>query len=427
MNRIDCFFENSKIFIPVEDKENVDPNFPSQSFHSMELMTSAMNTDRLTKKIDGLRDEHEVFTASVEQKKVQRDLSQSCLTEFKTLSSPLTEEVIDYFTYQEAAEWFSLSRKKNGGIKFALPSSLRKIERLIYIFRNKEKKCDLIGKTGGSLNKRCSGYASLVNKEGTERKVREKGRKAFLTDIKQNPEHFEVGILHVLQPEEDLNLFESLFIECKGKVYKLYNDRSGGGGGLSHAEESSSVYAIPKPETGLFTPEKYYRFGRDDRGSIRPQFSPNFKPKLERLRDHLEETQEYTYAIKDLDTGKRYIGITGNPEKRAKEHGYAAEYCDSDHAKYDPDRISGCLHPAMAEDPNRFGIGILPVRSLGSINSEELENYVLLTGIGKVERYAIEIKQSLVSQNGFNCNRGGGGPISSLAQRRAIRRLDFSK
>ena len=218
-----------------------------------------------------------------------------------------------------------------------------------------------------------------------------------------------------MNSEEDLDLFEILFIKHKSSICKLYNDNRGGGGGWSHSDEAPTTYAIPNSETAPFTPEKYYLFQKDDEGRIRPQFTPGFKRKLKELREGLEDTQEMAYVIKKMDTEERYIGISVDPYRRSNEHGCLAEYHDSEHEKYDPARKGGLIHPALAEDPERFGVGLLPVQSKENIEPNEQQNYILLDGIAKVEKFAIKAKHSHFSENGYNGNRGGGGPISRRA------------
>ena len=339
---------------------------------------------------------------------------------------------IQFFTDQEPANWYPVQRNKKGRIQVDLPASLRKKKGLIYVWRKKKqqggKERLLIGKTGGSLNTRVASYVSKFNEVGSENRVKKKGSKAFLIDMKKHPEHFEIGILHVLQPDEDLDLFESLFIKHKGTLYDLYNENGGGGGGSSHLEEATVTYAIPKPMSAAFTPEKYYPFEKDEHGCIRPQFTPTFKRKVEELREEMDEQQEYVYAIKkrkeESAPGKYYIGVTGNP-LRPKQHAYAAEYCDPQHEKYDPSHTSGYLHEAMAANPDQFEFGLFPVRSVDKIDQDQLDNHVLLKGINKVENDMIKLKQAHISQNGFNGNYGGGEPIAKRATRLAKKRLEF--
>lgn len=334
------------------------------------------------------------------------------------------EEEAAFFRNQWPGEWYPLQKNRKGLIKIVLPKALQQVERLIYIFRNKKKKCFLIGKTGGCLSKRIAKYLTQFNEEGRERRVKKEKSKAFLMDVKKHPNHFAVGILHVLKSEEDLDLFETLSIKHKGKIYKLYNDNKGGGGGSPHSDEALTTYAISKEEAA-FSPVKYYPFQRDDQRCIRPLLSPGFKRKIKELKEGLEETQELAYVIKKKDTEERYVGVSIDPSKRSKQHGYAAEYYDPEHKKYDPTVKSGLLHPAMAKSPEKFSIGLLPIRSKGNIDPSELSNYVLLEGIAKVERYAIESKQSHFSANGFNGNYGGGGPIARQATKFVPKRLNF--
>lgn len=341
------------------------------------------------------------------------------------IGESLTAEEIQFFTYHEPVEWFPLSFDNKGRIKFDIPSDKANVKKLIYIFKNKEKERFLIGKTGTSFKGRMSKYATWFNKTGNDSHIKKEGRKAFLNDIRQNPSHLEVGILYALQPDEDLDLFETLFIDCKRKVYDLYNDHRGGGGGLAHAEEVPTIYAIPKPDTAVFTPEKYYPYKRDANGNIRPEWTPGVKDRIQRLKDKMEDTQEFTYAVKRMDTQERYIGITGDFQRRSKEHGYAAEYCDPDHEKYDPERVSGPLYSEMAENPELFGAGLLPVQSAKSVEEENLKDYVLISTIGKVEKYSIKVKRSHVSQEGYNRSTGGEGPLSTSVKKLVAKKIKF--
>jgi hypothetical protein len=341
-------------------------------------------------------------------------------------SFQLTEDQIHFFTHQQPKKWYPLFRNEKGKIKFSLPSQLGKFKRLIYIFRNKEKLSYLIGKTGTSLNVRSSGYAKDFNEIGSENRAKKEGKKGFLTDVKQNPEHFEVGILHVLNDDDDLNLFETLFIDYKRKIDNLYNDHRGGGGGLAHSEETPTTYAIPKPETGSFTPKKYYPFVINAHGRIRAQFTPGYKKKLRKLRKKMELTQEFAYVIKNRNTGERYIGVSGSPRRRSREHGSAAECCDPKNERFDPSRLGGRLHPAMAANPELFEIGVYPTKSIHVIDQENQENYLTFPTIAKVEQFVIKEKKTLVSQGGLNCNRGGGGSLSNSAKRPAARQLIFT-
>jgi hypothetical protein len=340
----------------------------------------------------------------------------------------LAEEAIqlEFFSSFKPTRWFSLRRDVNGEIKIPLPPSLRKIKRLIYIFRNRKKNCFLIGKTGGSLNSRMSGYVTIFNEEGSENRVKKKGRKSFLMDVKSHPEHFDVGILYVLQPDDDLDFFEIQFIKYKKRHDQLYNDNGGGGGGSAHAEEKYSIYALPKPEIMQLTPQKYYPY-TEGRGQVRLQWTPGLKERIKSLRAGLEEEQELAYVIKNMETEERYIGVSGDPFRRAREHGYLTEYYIEESDKFDPTRKTGFLHRAMAEEPEKFAFGVLPIQSVEQIDSNQRENYFLLEGISKVEQFVIQYKQTLISQNGFNGNRGGGGPIAKRATQSSVKKtLDFS-
>jgi hypothetical protein len=330
----------------------------------------------------------------------------------------LNPEQVDFFTHTQPSEWFPLSCNEEGRIKISLPHPINKTKRLIYVFRNREKNCLLIGKTGGTFASRCSQYESFINNQESEKIVAKKGRSSFLRDIKDHSEHFDVGILYELKPGDDINFFETLFIDFKKEVCSLYNDHRGGGGGLSHDEEIPTDYAIPA-ETKLFTPEKYYPYSKEE-GKIRPQFTPGFIKRMESLSQEMGETQAFAYVVKHQKTSERYIGVTNDPKRRATEHAYKAEYFDPEHDKFDPERQTGLLHKAMGENPDQFAFGVFPLRSMEKIPEGERVNFVELATIDKVEKYIIELKESHHTAHGFNANFGGGGPISN-----SVKKLTF--
>ena len=332
----------------------------------------------------------------------------------------LEAEQIELFTHRKPNQWFPLYRDEKKQIRFSIPSKLSTFRRLIYVFRNKENQRFLIGKTGGNLKERCRHYATEFNKPGSELRVTKLGRKAFLTDVKEHLEEFEVGILYLLHPKDNLNDCETRFIDYKRTVWRLYNDHRGGGGGLSHTEEKPAIYAVPMAETAPYTPEKYYPYKKDQKGRIRPALTPNFKRKIQQ-----EDREGFAYVIKKLTTEERYIGVSGDPIRRSKEHGYGAEYCDIRSEKHDPSRTSGRLHAAMGRSPEKFAIGLLPVQPENGVNKDDHDRYIYLEGIAKVERYSITLKDSI--KNGFNCNNGGGGPIPDPSKKRkpVFRKLDF--
>lgn len=343
----------------------------------------------------------------------------------KTSLDEQDEEAL--FFLQEPKEWYQLRRNKRAVIQAVLPSSVKKVKNLIYIFRNREKKRYLIGKTGGLLSKRIAGYIAKFNAPESEKKVKAAMSKAFLIDVKQHPEHFDIGILYVLKPGEDLDFFETRFVKYKRTLHELYNVREGGGGGMVHSEEAPTTYAIIKPKVSPFTPQKYYPFRKDKRGCIRPQFSPGFHKKVKELRADSKDLQGFLYVIKNLEEEMSYFGVTTleDPSIRLKQHAYQAEYCDPQHEKYDPSRKSGHLHPAMAANPQQFGCALMPVESPENINPNDIDRYVLLQGIDEVEKHAIKLKKSLVTQHGYNGNGGGGGPIARRVTKLAKRTTRF--
>lgn len=427
--KVDSFFEASQLKLAKSDIEDYllyQSLAPDMDY--LEDKVHATASIVLKEKVNAPRVLHSLSPLKVEKVKkrilsIDNNYVVKRRATVKLLKSPhkisIEKQVDAFFLRQVPKEWCSLRRVKNGRIKISIPVYLRKVKNLIYIFKNKKTNTCLIGKTGMTFSKRISGYITEFNREGSENKVKRIMTKAFLVDVKTNPENFAVGILYKLKPKEDLDLCESLFIKHKKTLCHLYNENQGGGGGMCHSEEADGNYAIMHPKLTPFTPAKYYPIVRDSKGCIRPQLTPGFYAKVEEIREGLDESQEFLYVIKNLTNEMRYIGVTGvkNPLTRIMQHCYQAEYFDSTHKKYDPAYTGGALHPALAANPHEFGCGLMPIRSIAQISPKKRKNYLTLEKIAKVEKYAIATKQSLVTQNGYNCNGGGGGPIAKSASK----------
>ncbi|WP_042281136.1 hypothetical protein [Candidatus Protochlamydia sp. R18] len=317
----------------------------------------------------------------------------------------------DFFEQQKPKEWFPIKIDGNNKISFSINANAKKIKQLIYIFRNHTTdEIALIGKTGTSFAARMNHYKTKFNKSV---KPSNQSKKKFITAVQNNPTHFEVAILYVLKEGENLDTFETGFIKSKKP---LYNQRNGGGGGLTHSEEESAIYAIPKNPLFL-TPKKRFRFRVIDT-SIRPEIDQETYKKMLSIAD---KVQGILYSIKEIGTEKRYIGYTtgNNPHTRIRQHGYQAQTFFPFSDQYDPEEKDGALHPAMGQNPEGFSFGFLPIlHDLSEMKLDELDEYAIVSTIGEAEKTAIKILKTLVSQGGFNCNGGGGGPISGGIARR---------
>lgn len=313
-----------------------------------------------------------------------------------------------FFKKREPSKWFNLKLNEKGYICVDysfLTEEVNKIEKIIYIFWNRKSDVFLIGKTSGSLKKRISGYLYEFNHHRIVEKTNRTGRHVFLDDVKRSPTDFSVGILYALAPDEDLDIYEELFIREKRELYRLYNTVKGGGGGSSHDEETPIRYTIP--EGVNITPTKYYPYAKDEEGRIRVQLTPSIK---KRKREACEDPDSFVYAIKNFVTDERYIGVSGHPSFRAVQHAREAEYGDPDNIRYNPSRCSGLVHSAIAENPEHFGFGIFPLRKRFS-NRLTKRKVKSVFGIGELETHMIQEKKAHRTEHGYNCNFGGGGPI----------------
>lgn len=330
------------------------------------------------------------------------------------------DEEAAYFEYQMPEEWYNLSRK-SGKFKAHFPDHLiNEKKRIIYIFKNTVNDKILIGKTASGLKHRFSTYqaefSKYLNTIKTKKK-KETGRQKFLRDMTSKPGKFVLGILHHLKETEDLDDFEKNFIKYKSRKWKLYNDNAGGGGGSSHQEEIQHIYAVNQSQP--ITPQKYYPYAKDDEGNIRVQLTPSIKDKMRILRE--KNVQIVIYAIKNLQTDQRYIGVTNDFRRRAREHGYSSEIQDPTHHKYEESKKGSLVHKAIAANPENFAIGFFEMDLKDNLDANHFKNFKFFTGSAQLEKEMIKIKESHESVNGLNSNKGGGGPISKNIKRK----IDF--
>lgn len=305
----------------------------------------------------------------------------------------------EFFTHQQPTVWCNLSCDEGGRIHLNLPSEIAKEAKVIYVFENKITGKSLIGKTGGKICNRVSSYLS---------RLASSSKTKFLEDVRKAPDTFRFGILYSLTSGEDIDEYEKKFIEYKSKVIHLYNQRNGGGGGSARTEEVECEYYIPDPKT--ITPEKRYPFRVSPKGRIKPFYSPRAHKKMRAIKK--ASSQGFVYSIRQQSTGKRYIGASGTPLKRGREHGYAAEFfCQENEKKFDESKKSGALHPQMGRSPQDFSIGVLPIAyEKSQLKGRRYKVLETVHSLGEAEKLVIGARRTLFPL-GFNLNKGGGGPI----------------
>lgn len=358
----------------------------------------------------------------------------------------------NYFKNKEPNRFFRffVSFKRKICIDYSKSGTINKIEGLIYLIKNEFTGKVYVGKTSGTLKQRMGNYLAAINRAARMRAAVKKSsssalknmaqtsRSSFIREIATHPTRFSVGILHILKPGENIDVIEDLFIRAKRESSPLYNSVGGGGGGLSHRKEIPLQFFLPNK----ITPKKYYPFTSDAGGHIRPELTPSVKkclfsrtdaspPRTLNFDEHDEpEAQPHEdarkrerdsdttrvpidpppisiptlYVIKDTETEQRYVGVTNDPRRRAFEHGRAAAL-----ASLSPNTAAvSKLHSAMAKTPERFQFGVFPMERAYE-DFAPMSSGEIIDGSAALEKALIALKLSY--DEGFNGNRGGGGPI----------------
>ncbi len=260
-----------------------------------------------------------------------------------------------------------------------LTPSVKKLERVIYMFRNKTTGEVLIGKTETEVTKRVSGYVSAFNNPKSA-----KGKLPLPNDVRKNPDNFEFGVLGQVPDDLDIDKLESHYIELKKEIGGCYNQRKGGGGG--HARKALKTKASIK-KTKKVTQEIFTNF-------ISPQKNPVVKSKKGPqvlLSPESKKTAKVIYVFKNNVTGQRYIGKTMRElRKRISEHMHFARHTDKENSQKE-------LYKDLRKNPADFSVGIL---YKAPKKSKDID-------LDTIEKAFITHYDSV--NTGYNQNGGGGG------------------
>lgn len=294
-----------------------------------------------------------------------------------------------FMSHQKEFEYYD-SVVKEGKITFSIPCGEKK--RLIYGLFNSLKGCWLVGQTH-DLKRRFQNYSSSFNNKQSTPK--QPGKIALFQDIKKNPKDFKVVILHKLADDEQLFEEEKKWIERVRKVCAIYNDNEGGGGGLSHSEQSNQVsWAISRDAP--LTPTKRYPVTFDENGVPKILFSPGIQRQIDAsgLPSHV-----YTYKNISPETnhsGQHYVGASNEPQRRAREHLWGRR-----------SKVSR----AIRNSRGRWSFGVIPFVNGNKLTKRQRQNHHIFKTQAAAERFMIARKRAF--KNGFNQTRGGEGPIGA--------------
>lgn len=400
MNSINsnCFSINNNNYQPFSDSNNNNIVVNGDD-SNLSPLNSSDNEQRKKRKISP----HDENDNQAEVNQVAEDQLDNDQEE----ASDMEIECIDilgkikFFARTQPQEWYPFQIDSSAKIKIQLPNFEKK--KIIYSIHNRNKNLSYIGKTN-NLYHRVYYYISLLNNTNSIEDLKTH-KLPFYEDMKQNPTHFQLGVLCKLQDDEDINEYERNFIRYRTN---LYNKRNGGGGGLAHSEESTMTFAIPNNDG---TPKRYYPYNEE----LKPQLSPGYK-KL------IKETKTPIYYYKVKSESYYYIGMTGHPEWRPGQHGYRAslEKIKSSVSAHKRNE----LHYAMSQDPTAYGFGLLPVVDARTISPKSLCNYKIVKGAAETESALIEMGKEQSSQVCLNVRTGGGGPSPTSARRKLTFRTE---
>jgi group I intron endonuclease len=267
---------------------------------------------------------------------------------------------------------------KGGKVKIMLTPNVKKLERVIYMFRNKINGKVLIGKTESTIAKRTSAYVSSFNNPNTQ-----KGKLALPKDVRKNPNNFEFGCLCNAPDDVDLDALETRYIDMKKELQSCYNVRRGGGGG--HARNKRTKATVAKTKKVLAEIQNTF---------TSPEKKPVVKTKkgpTVLLTPKTKKSANVIYVFKNNVTEQRYVGKTIRElRKRVSEHMHYARHTDKEESKKE-------LYKDLRKNPANFSVGIL---YKAPKDSKDID-------LDEIEKSFISHYDSV--KTGYNKNSGGGG------------------
>jgi len=320
------------------------------------------------------------------------------------------------FSKLEPSAWFPITKNERGNFSISIPNEFSKKSNLIYVFKDSKENKLLIGKTGTELNKRINVYLSTFNQYNAGNHSEES---EFVKAVTERCHDFALGILYHVNSHEDINQCEDNLIRVKSKTHALYNQRSGGGGGIPRSEETPSPFSFISSPSDPVSPPQYKKIKIDKNGNIRPLFEKNcLKTSLFKENEQGDSTSSktYFYQFKHIKSGQKYIGVTQrSAETRILEHCYQAEQFSKKSRKYSPSNKGTLFHEALGKNPEQFQVGILPISQADpdewSPKSRAKRQFCYSSG--ETEQTLINLKKTLFKEGGLNSNQGGGGPSAN--------------
>lgn len=126
--------------------------------------------------------------------------------------------------YETPVKYFPV-QVKDQKIQIPLSPSTRKLENVVYVFKNVETDQRLVGTTGQKVHKRLSHYIYAFNHQNTVI-----GKRLLPTAVRARPHHFVFGILKKVEDRKRIFYEEQRYIYLLKQISPLFNQNRGGGG-----------------------------------------------------------------------------------------------------------------------------------------------------------------------------------------------------
>jgi hypothetical protein len=241
----------------------------------------------------------------------------------------------------------------------------------VYVIYNRKTGQRYVGRSSQEFNRRLSQHAYLANNCKASR-----AQAALYHAIRKDPKNIFFGILKSSKLSFS-KLVDQEIQEIKQTPQQLRLNQQIGGGGVSADPLMSPVKKKP-----VFypTPEKRYGLKQYESG-IKAVITPS-----------TSDLKGCVYQIKDESTGKRYVGMTSQSfGTRISQH-MSLTHKESDEISRQK------IYDDIKRRPSDFTCGILA-------------SNVSRADLPVVESLYIHKKDAF--ETGYNCNRGGGGCVSS--------------
>lgn len=290
---------------------------------------------------------------------------------------------------------YPFRKREDGTFHVPLSPSCKKTKGFIYRIKNHDTDTSYVGKFSGTFARNVSRYVSNVNNEA-------KDPTKFGDDVRAGHQ-FSIGILHVIQEDEDINEEEAWFIFMKGLSEDLYNVTRGKNGSRPLAV-SKDIQKIPSEKMDAVFRKVYQSPER--KVSFRTTSRKKNHAHITLARADLSGPGVYKITqVTDIGRKVEYVGKAANVQKRLSTHTHYANHPNKKNVR------GTALYDALNTSSNQFYVSKIDIESIQVAAENE---FGLRPAKEDIEASAIRVLQTI--EHGYNRVAGSSVNVQNSTQ-----------